>query len=131
LIVLDTHALVWWVSGSTKLSPAAKRVIRREIAVAPVVVSTISIFEIVTAVRRGRLEFVIPAEQWLADVHALPEVAFEPVSSRIAEIAGQLDASFPGDPADRIIVATALVLDARLATANARLHGVAGISVVW
>jgi PIN domain nuclease of toxin-antitoxin system len=130
LIVLDTHVLVWWVSGSRRLTAAARRAIARHVAEAPVAVSTISMFEIATAIRRGRLELALPAERWLADVRLLPNIAFEPVSVAIAQIAAQLSDDFPGDPADRIIVATTLALDAKLVTADERLRG-SGISVIW
>jgi PIN domain nuclease of toxin-antitoxin system len=130
LIVLDTHVLVWWVSGSRRLTAAARRAIARHVAEAPVPVSTISMFEIATAIRRGRLELAVPAERWLADVRLLPNIAFEPVSVAIAQIAAQLSDDFPGDPADRIIVATTLALDAKLVTADERLRG-SGISVIW
>jgi PIN domain nuclease of toxin-antitoxin system len=130
LIVLDTHVLVWWVSGSRRLTAAARRAIARHVAEAPVAVSTISMFEIATAIRRGRLELALPAERWLADVRLLPNIAFEPVSVAIAQIAAQLSDDFPGDPADRIIVATTLALDAKLVTADVRLRG-SGISVIW
>jgi PIN domain nuclease of toxin-antitoxin system len=130
LIVLDTHVLVWWVSGSRRLTAAARRAMARHVAEAPVAVSTISMFEIATAIRRGRLELALPAERWLADVRLLPNIAFEPVSVAIAQIAAQLSDDFPGDPADRIIVATTLALDAKLVTADERLRG-SGISVIW
>ena len=130
MIVLDTHVLVWWVSGAKQLSAGAKRAIVRQIDERPVAVSAISMFEIATAVRRGRLDLAIPAEQWLADVRVLPDIAFEPVSVEIAEMAGQLSPGFPGDSADRIIVATAFALDAKLITADERLRAT-GISVVW
>jgi PIN domain nuclease of toxin-antitoxin system len=130
LIVLDTHVLVWWVSGSRRLTAAARRAIARHVAEAPVAVSTSSMFEIATAIRRGRLELAWPAERWLAVVRLLPNIAFEPVSVAIAQIAAQLSDDFPGDPADRIIVATTLALDAKLVTADERLRG-SGISVIW
>jgi PIN domain nuclease of toxin-antitoxin system len=95
------------------------------------IVSSITVFEISTAVRRGRLELASPLEQWLADLRGLPELAFEPVTAEIAQLAGQLDASFPGDPADRIIVATALVSSAKLVTADQRLRATPNLAVVW
>jgi PIN domain nuclease of toxin-antitoxin system len=118
------------VSGSKRLSSAAKRTIARQIDESPLTVSAISMFEIVTAIRRGRLEVAVPTEQWLADVRTLPEVAFEPVSAHIAQIAGQFSADFPGDPADRIIVATALSLTAKLVTADERLRKTRGIATI-
>lgn len=129
LIVLDTHVLVWWVSGSRRLSKRAGRAIDRSLRRGGVVASTITVLEIATAVRRGRLELVSPLDQWLSDLRALPEVLFEPVSVEIARLAGSFEDSTPGDPADRIIVATAQALRTKLVTSDERLresqHGLA------
>jgi len=131
VIVLDTHVLVWWVSGSGRLSVRAKRAIDQGLRRSPAIASTISVLEIVTAVRRGRLELGSPLDQWLADLRALPELQFQPVSGEIAELAGSFDDATPGDPADRIIVATALTLRAKLVTADERLRGSPRVLTVW
>ena len=131
LIVLDTHALLWWVSGSNRLSARARRTIRAATAKAPAAVSTISVLEIATAVRRGRLELAAPVESWLADLCLLPELRFESVSIEIARRAGMFDDSMPRDPADRIIAATAMALHARLITADEGLRRVAELRAVW
>ena len=131
MIVLDTHVLVWWVSGSGRLSVRAKRTINQSLRRTPAIVSTISVLEIATAVRHGRLEFGSPLDQWLADLRTLPELQFQPVSVEIAALAGSFDEATPGDPADRIIVATALTLRAKLVTADERLRASPRVSAVW
>ena len=131
MIVLDTHVLVWWVSGSGRLSVRAKRAINQSLRRTPAVVSAISVLEIATAVRRGRLELGSPLDQWLADLRTLPELQFQPVSVEIAELAGSFDETTPGDPADRIIAATALTLQAKLVTADERLRASPRVSTVW
>ena len=131
LIVLDTHALLWWVSGSKRLSAKAKRAIRAATAKAPAAASAISVLEIATAVRRGRLELAAPLESWLGDLRLLPELRFEPVSVEFARRAGTFDDSMPGDPADRIIVATAMALHARLVTADESLRRIVEVRAVW
>ncbi|MEK7737345.1 MAG: type II toxin-antitoxin system VapC family toxin, partial [Pseudomonadota bacterium] len=88
LIVLDTHTLIWWLTGGASLSRAAKLSIAKAAKENQVVASAISVLEIVTAVRRGRLQFTAPLEQWLADARRLPELRFEPVSAEIAQHAG-------------------------------------------
>jgi PIN domain nuclease of toxin-antitoxin system len=131
VIVLDTHVLVWWVSGSGRLSLRARRAIEQGLRRRPTVVSTISLLEIATAVRRGRLELALPLDQWIVDLRALPELQFQPVTVEIAALAGSFDEATPGDPADRVIVATALTSRAKLVTADERLRGSALVATVW
>lgn len=131
MIVIDTHVLVWWVSEPSHLSAKARRGIASEAGRGPIVVSAISILEITTAVRRGRLSFNAPIEEWLGDVRSLPEVRIEPMDAAIAELAGSYDESLPGDPADRIIMATAQVLNAKLVTADQRLRKQALVPTLW
>jgi len=131
VIVLDTHALVWWAVGDRRLSARALRAIRGAAKDGAVFASTISVMEIATALRRGRLTLSIPLGQWLADLRALPELRFEPVSAEIAALAGSFDGAMHGDPANRIIAATARSLGARLVTADERLRGLPDVVTVW
>jgi PIN domain nuclease of toxin-antitoxin system len=131
LILLDTHALVWWVADAARLSARAKRAIGVALRSGPVSASAISLFEIATAIRRGRLVLAAPAEQWLSDLRKLPELHFEPVSAGIAEVAGSFADPFPRDPADRMIAATAIVLGLKLVTAHAQLRRAPRLQAVW
>lgn len=131
MIVLDTHALVWWATGAPELSERAKRVIRSATRQGGLVASAISVFEIATAVRRERLKLGVSLDQWLSDLRALPELRLEPVTADIAYFAGTLEQSLPGDSADRIIVATACALQAKLVTADARLRRSRQVETVW
>jgi PIN domain nuclease of toxin-antitoxin system len=82
-------------------------------------------------VDRGRLELTMPATAWIAQAKSLPFVEFVPVDSEIASSAVSL-AGFPHrDPADRMIVATALRLGATLVTADRRLRDYAPVKTLW
>lgn len=131
MIVLDTHALVWWVTDAPDLSARARRVIRATVRRGPAVASAISVFEIATAVRRARLQLGVSLDQWLRDLRTLPDLRLEPVTAGIAQLAGALEASLPGDPADRIILATAIELKAKLVTADDRLRQSPRVETVW
>jgi PIN domain nuclease of toxin-antitoxin system len=131
VIVLDTHALIWWVTGTAGLSPRAKRTIETAVRQAPVIISAISVFEIATAVRRERLQLKAPLDEWLRDIRALPELHIEPVTADIAHLAGTLESEVPGDPADRIIAATAIVLETKLVTADERLSKSRRVETIW
>lgn len=131
MIVLDTHALIWWAESGSKLSKKARQATRVEGRRRELVASAISIFEIVTLERRGRVVFKAPLSEWLADLRKLPELTIHPITDEIAERAGGLGDVFHGDPADRMIAATALVLGVPLITQDAKLLAVPSLRTVW
>jgi PIN domain nuclease of toxin-antitoxin system len=132
VIVLDTHALIWWADAGSKLSKKARQAATVESRRQGLVASAISVFEIITLERRGRLAFKVPADEWLIHLRKLPELRIHPITDEIAERAGALgDGVFPGDPADRLIAATSLVLGAPLITHDTKLRAVPSLSTVW
>ena len=131
MILLDTHALIWWVAEPAKLSRRAARAMQKAAAGGGIAVSAASLFEISTLLRRGRLELGVPAERWLQALGTLPDLVIEPISAEIAWMAGSLAAGFPGDPADRLIVATARSLNARLVTADEKLRAALAADAIW
>lgn len=132
MILLDTHVLVWWVNDERqKLSRKAQRALAQYSKRSELMISSISFFEIATLEQRGRLHFKIPVAQWLANVRKLPEYRLEPLTDDIAERAGQLGESFPGDPADRLIAATALLRTVALVTFDEKLREVESLRTIW
>ena len=131
MILLDTHALVWWATEPRKLSQRARKAAQLAASDGELVASAISLFEIATLLRRGRLSFSIQADRWFNALMSLPELSIEPSSPEIAWDAGNWDAAFPGDPADRIIASTARTLHARLVTADEKLRAAFGESAYW
>jgi PIN domain nuclease of toxin-antitoxin system len=132
VILLDTHALVWWASDPGQIPARARRRIEDAAESADgVAVSSITVWEIAMLVSRDRLRLTIPLDAWLAHLEALPSLRFIAVSNQIALGAVRLD-GFPGrDPADRMIVATAILLGATLVTADRRLRAYRPVSTVW
>jgi PIN domain nuclease of toxin-antitoxin system len=132
VIVLDTHALVWWGSAPKRIPARARRLIDGAIdAGDPIGVSSISIWEVAMLVERGRLELRVPVDAWIASVEAVPFLQFIPVDNRIAFRAVVLEGFPHRDPADRMILATALGLGATLVTADTRLHAFGAVKTVW
>lgn len=131
MIVLDTHALIWWLADSTKLTAGARKAIQVSAANNEVLVSAASVLEIATLVRRERLVLANGFEQWLDDVCSLPEVQIVPVSTEIAARAGSFGAEVHGDPIDRLIIATAQVVRARLVTADTNIRSSKVVATVW
>lgn len=131
-MVLDTHALIWWVSDPARVPAKARRLLDAAVkAGEKLTVSSISIWEVAMLVDRGRLTLTLALDVWIEQVESLPFLAFQPVDNRIAARAVRLDGFSPRDPADRMIAATALELGATLITADARLRGYTPVKTVW
>ncbi|WP_420616907.1 type II toxin-antitoxin system VapC family toxin [Candidatus Palauibacter sp.] len=106
LILLDTHVLLWLRSGDRRLGRRARRTIERALPRRHAAVSAISFWEIAMRVHAGRFDLLADPEAWRRDLLAQGLVEF-PVNGLIGVRAGLLP-GLRGDPADRLIVATAL-----------------------
>jgi len=131
LIVLDTHAWVWFLDDQRKLSARARRLVEREVQAGTVRVSSISVWEVAMLVDRGRLRLNRDVTDWLGDAERLPFIHFVPIDNRVALKSVHLPAPLHGDPADRFIVATALLLGASLVTKDARLLEYPHLETIW
>ena len=131
MIVLDTHAWLWWLSSPAHLSPAARKAVDHAVAEGEIAISSISAWEVAVLVKKGRLELTMTAEDWIARSEALPFVRFIPVDNRIALRAANLPGQLHDDPADRIIIATALGLGGTLVTKDDRIRKYALVKTLW
>ncbi|HVT61351.1 MAG TPA: type II toxin-antitoxin system VapC family toxin [Thermoanaerobaculia bacterium] len=129
--MLDTHAWIWWVASPEQISQAARARISLEVEAAGIHVSAISCWEISLLVRKGRLALTLDVADWIAKMEALPFVHFVPIDNRIALRSNSLPGDFHDDPADRLIVATALTLGATLITKDARIHAYPHAETLW
>lgn len=120
-VLLDTHSWVWLVEGSERLGEEARRKIEAAAAGGGVGVSPISVWEIGMLEARGRLSFRRDPAAWIDAATAAPGIEIVPVSPRVAWSASRLPGDFHGDPADRILVATARETGRTLVTADARI----------
>jgi PIN domain nuclease of toxin-antitoxin system len=103
LIVLDTHAWLWWLSDPDKLSRRARTAIDASLGSAAVHVSSISAWEVTLLVRKGRLTLRLAADEWIARSEALSFLRFVPLDNRIAVRSNSLPAPIHDDsrPDDR------------------------------
>lgn len=131
MIVLDTHALVWWVGGDENLSRAAKKAIESELDGGQIVVSAISAWEIAMLVDREKLVLSMDVDSWLTTVANIPAVRFMPVDVEIMIKSVELPGDFHKDPADRMIVSTARKLAAPLVTRDEKIRAYAHVRTVW
>ena len=131
MIVLDTHALVWWIAGDARLSRKAASAIRKELSGGCVSIAAISAWEIGMLVAKGRLALGMNVDEWLETVQAIPGVAVLPLTARVALDSTRLPGTFHGDPADRMIVATARAENSPLATADQRIRAYRHVRTIW
>jgi PIN domain nuclease of toxin-antitoxin system len=82
-------------------------------------------------VAKGRLELDRDVLVWIRQALVLPRVTLVPLTPEIAVRSTRLGVGFPGDPADRILVATARELGASLVTKDAILRNAEGVRTVW
>ena len=118
MLLLDTHVLHWWsIDASEQISPAARAAIEDadELAVA-----AITWFELAWLAHHGRIVVRVPIRSWLEALGR--QVRTLGITPAIADLAVELPASFPGDPADRQIYATAMEHGVRMVTGDGRLR---------
>ena len=121
MIVLDTHVLAWADNDERRLGRKTRTLINRLWARGEVAVCAMSFWEVALLQARGRLELPVPVHEWRGQLLAagLVELAVDGNAGIRAVSLGGL----PNDPADRLIVATALHHDAALVSADERLLG--------
>ncbi|HYO16416.1 MAG TPA: type II toxin-antitoxin system VapC family toxin [Thermoanaerobaculia bacterium] len=128
MILLDTHTWVWWFAQPNQLSAAAVEAIgdADEVGVSP-----ISCWEVAMLSRKGRLKLDRDTLVWVQD--ALSETTFTvlPITPPVATLAGTLGSEFHGDPADRLIVATACMLGATIVTKDRRIRSYPMVNTLW
>jgi PIN domain nuclease of toxin-antitoxin system len=128
VIVLDTHVWIWWAGQSSRLSKRARKACE---SADEMLVSAITLWEVAMLVAKERLGFDREVELWIRQALALPAIRLEPLTPSIAVRSTRLPGAFHGDPADRIIVATALEHGATVVTRDAKLRGYQHLKTVW
>jgi len=136
-VVLDTHAVIWYLSDSKDLSPTARLIIETtERNGEDVFVSAISLVEIVYLTERGRLPQAALDRLANALKDSTRSLVVAPLDGAVAEAVKTIPRDVVPDMPDRIIAATAVRLNAELVTRDRRLHTAgalrsAGIRIVW
>lgn len=132
MIVLDTHAVIWWANAQNDLSQSARHLIDSQLdAGEEILVSAISAWEIGTLVLKQRLTLSMDVSSWLATVASIEGVRFVPVDPEIAVKSTELPGEFHKDPADRMIVATARKFAVTLVTADEKIRAYPHVKSFW
>ncbi len=102
-VLLDTHVVHWWSAEPKRVSSAARNALE---GADELVVAAISWYELAWLARHERIAVTVPSRSWLDGLASqLRTLGMTPA---VADTAATLPASFPGDPADRLIYATAI-----------------------
>ena len=127
MIVADTHALIWWITDPSRLSARAREVLDSTIVVG---VPAIVCWEVAALAERRRISIDAPAFDWLNEVLLLPRVTLLPLTIDVAAAAAKLRDPIR-DPADRLIVATALRMGAPLVTKDHKIIASGVVTTIW
>ncbi len=131
MIVLDTHVWVWFVSNPELLSKAAKKAIDASMEQKDIFISTISAWEVALLVAKKRLKLSIDVTDWIGKSERLPFFKFFPIDNSVAVKSVNLPRPLHKDPADRIIVATAMTLAAPVVTKDKKLLNYPHVETIW
>ena len=131
MIMLDTHAWIWFISNPENLSKKASKAVAEAVKEKNVLISSISAWEVALLVIKKRLKLSLDVSDWIAKSESLPFIQFIAVSNAIAIRSVNLPQPLHTDPADRIIIATALFAGAPLVTKDKKLLNYPHVKTIW
>jgi len=129
MILLDTHALVWLRVEPAKLSPAASEAIRAARQGDGLAISAITLWELAWLAIHGRVHLTGTVDAFVEKITST--IAIRPITTQIAVIANQLPSTYPSDPSDRLIGATALAEGIPLITKDRTIRNYKQIKTIW
>ena len=130
MILLDTHVVLWLAFEQAKISKKAKAAIEEaRSSGGGLGISGITLLEIATLAKKRRITLHGTLETFLTEIEARFLVL--PITGRMCVRAIGLPASFPSDPADRLIAATALVEGIPLVTADDEIRRSKAVTTIW
>ncbi len=129
MILLDTHAVIWWTLDPEKLSKRAAKLCA-QFADTPAYLSSISIWEIGIKIKKGKLHLGISAKEFTDRLKHTGLVQIVPVDETIWLRSLELDWDH-SDPGDRTIVATAQIKNVPVLTKDETIHHFKGAKTLW
>ena len=126
-MLLDTHALLWWLAGDDRMPPTLRR--RLADVSEPVFVSAATAWEMATKVRLGKLPVAAPIVERLPELLAEQGFRELPISLAAAKLAGTIAAAHR-DPFDRMLAAQATLEQLDLVSADP-VFPLLGVKAVW
>ena len=119
-IILDTHVFLWYMQGNTTLTPAFRKTVEKK-EDGTVLVSAISMWEIGMLAERGRIQLEMDTLEWVEKALACPLIQIAPITPKIAIQSCRLPGTIHGDPAYRLLIATAFEHNAVLITRDEKI----------
>lgn len=131
MILLDTHVWIWFLSNPELLSTTAKNQIETAISKDAIHISSISVWELALLVLKKRLVLKVDVGEWVAKAESLRFLNFHPIDNAVALKSVNLPPPLHSDPADRIIIASAITLDALLITKDEKILNYPFVKALW
>lgn len=131
MILLDTHAWVWWMANPARLSPKAAEAIRKAEKGSEIGIGAISCWELAMLVAKGRIGLSLDVEEWIEKSLKLPAVRLLELTPKIAVLSSRLEGRPPSDPADRILIATAKAHGIPVVTKDGEIRDYLYVEAVW
>lgn len=120
-IILDTHVFIWYVNGSEELSKASQKHIDNAIQSNTLYLAAISLWEISMLDAKKRIVLEMPCLEWIQQAIRATQTQVLELTPTIAVESSRLPGEFHGDPADRLIVASARSKAFTLATRDTNI----------
>ena len=122
MILLDTHVWLWWLLGEGPLTEEERHTLDDSASKKEIAISAASIWETEMLARKGVIDLQPDFKKWI-EAATDPEVCqVIPIDKEVILAQEKLPPDFPDDPADRLIVATALLNEFPLATKDETLQ---------
>lgn len=121
-VLLDTHIWIWWLTGDASLSASERNSLDAEAVRKGCRLSSISLWEAQMLRAKRRLRLPLPFEAWLTQATDPRILTVLPMDVKVIATLDKLPSSFHGDPADRMIAATAKAYSLPLATRDDRIR---------
>lgn len=121
-VLLDTHVWLWWLTGSANLPVALRGALDAAAERGQLAIAAISLWEAQMLHTKNRLELPVEFPEWLRRAAAPEVITVMPLDVQAVTALDRLPGRFHGDPADRLIAATALAHGLPLLTFDDRIR---------
>ena len=129
MIVLDTCTIIWDALDTSKLSPLATKAVKH--ASNELIICDISFWEISMLIKRKRLEVDETASGFISLLLQSRNFHIQEITPEIAELSVNLGPEINNDPADRLIAATSILMNAPIITADQNLREATPLETIW